>query len=104
MEPLRTASTRALQTLLNDQPVTAAKVAFAWQVAAGPAIARATTTAWVGDGVLRVRARDAAWRREVAAARPIIAERVKQLLGADVVKRIEIEQDLRGHFSETSKK
>jgi hypothetical protein len=46
-----------------------------------------------------VRARDAAWRREVAAARPIIAERLKQLLGADVVKRIEIET-----FSETSKK
>jgi Dna[CI] antecedent, DciA len=92
MVPLRTASTRALQTLLSDQPVTAAKVAFAWQVAAGPAMARATTTAWIGDGVLRVRVRDPAWRREVAAARPIIAERLQQLLGADIVKKIAIEE------------
>jgi hypothetical protein len=92
MEPLRTASTRALQTLLNDQPVTAAKVAFAWQIAAGPAMARATTTAWAGDGVLRVRARDAAWQREASRARPIVVQRLEQLLGADVIKKIVIEQ------------
>ena len=92
MEPLRTASTRALQTLLHDQPVTAAKVAFAWQIAAGPAMARATTTAWVGDGVLRVRARDVAWHREANRAKPIVVQRLEQLLGAGVIKKIVIEQ------------
>ena len=92
MLPLHSASARALQSLLNDQPVTAAKVAFAWQIAAGPAMARATSPIWSGDGVLRVRARDAAWRREVTRARPLIAQRIGQLLGPDVVKRIVIEE------------
>ena len=92
MQPLRTASTRALQSLLHDQPVTAAKVVFAWQIAAGPAMARATSPVWSDDGVLRVRARDAAWRREVARARPIIAQRLEQLLGSDVVKKIVVKE------------
>ena len=92
MLPLHSASARALQSLLNDQPVTAAKVVFAWQIAAGPAMARATSPIWSGDGVLRVRARDAAWRREVTRARPLIAQRIGQLLGPDVVKRIVIEE------------
>ena len=91
MQPLRSASTRALQSLLTEQPVSAAKVTFAWQIAAGPAMARATTLAWTGDGVLRVRSRDEAWRVEVSRARPMIAERLGQLLGAGVVKRIVVE-------------
>jgi hypothetical protein len=91
MLPLRSASTRALQSLLNDQPVTAAKVVFAWQIAAGPAMSRATAPAWSDEGILRVRARDTAWRHEVARARPMIAQRLEQLLGPDVVKQIVIE-------------
>jgi Dna[CI] antecedent, DciA len=93
MLPLRSASTRALQSLLHDQPLTAAKVVFAWQIAAGPAMARATSPIWSDDGSLRVRARDTAWRREVARARPMIAQRIGQLLGPDVVKKIVIEAD-----------
>ncbi len=92
MLPLRSASTRALQSLLNDQPVTAAKVVFAWQIAAGPAMARATTPVWSDDGRLRVRARDAAWHREVTHARPMIAQRLELLLGPGVVKTIVIEK------------
>jgi hypothetical protein len=91
MQPLKIASTRALQSLLNDQPVSAAKVTFAWQIAAGPAMARATVPAWSDDGRLRVRARDAAWHREVTRARPMIAQRLEQLLGPGVVKKIVIE-------------
>jgi hypothetical protein len=99
MLPLRSASTRALQSLLNDQPVTAAKVIFAWQVAAGPAMSRATSPSWSDDGTLRVHARDAAWRHEVVRARAMIAQRLGQLLGPDVVKKIVVEEDdLRGHF------
>jgi Dna[CI] antecedent DciA-like protein len=94
MQPLRTASIRALQSLLIDQPVTAAKVTFAWQIAAGPAMARATSPTWTDEGLLRVRARDAAWRREVAHARPMIAERLALLLGPGVVKKIIVEKDL----------
>ena len=43
MEPINTTAVGALRTLLADQPTSAAKVAFAWQIAAGPALARAAT-------------------------------------------------------------
>ena len=55
-------------------------------------MARATTRMWSSEGVLRIRARDAAWRREVAHARPMIAQRLEQLLGAGVVRKIVIEK------------
>ena len=46
---------------------------------------------WSPDGTLRIQARDAAWLREIRRARPVIAERLAVLLGADVVRKIEIE-------------
>jgi hypothetical protein len=88
MHSLQTASARALRGLLDSQPTTAGKVAFAWRMAAGPALARAGQIHWSADGVLRVDARDGTWRREIHAARPVIAERMNQLLGTNVVKRI----------------
>jgi hypothetical protein len=74
--------------LLIDQPTSAAKVTFAWRIAAGAAMVRATEVAWSPDGTLRVRARDAAWRREIQHARSVIAERLRYLLGPDVVRAI----------------
>lgn len=91
MQPVRSAASRAYQSLLANQPTTPAKVAFAWQIAAGPALGRAGSPRWSGDGTLHVTARDAAWLREIRRARPIIAERLAALLGADVVRKIVIE-------------
>lgn len=90
MESLQRTSIRALQGILETQPTTAGKVAFAWHVAAGPALGRACRPQWSEDGTLRIRARDAAWLRELRRARPIIAERLTELLGAGVVRRIEM--------------
>lgn len=91
MHPVQQTATRAYQQLLANQPTTAAKVAFAWRIATGPALGRAGVPRWSPDGTLRIRARDAAWLREIRRARPVIAERLAVLLGADVVKRIVIE-------------
>jgi hypothetical protein len=91
MEPLLGTATRAFQHLLRDQPTTAAKVNFGWQVAAGPALARAARVAWTGDGLLRVQPRSAAWRREIERARPLVASRLDHLLGDGVVRAIVIE-------------
>jgi Dna[CI] antecedent DciA-like protein len=91
MQPLQVASVRAFQHLLAAQPTTPAKVACAWQLAAGPVLGRACVPHWTEDGTLAVRPRDAAWRREINRARPIIAERLTQLLGPDVVRRLVIE-------------
>ena len=90
MEALDITATRALKLLLADQPTTAAKVAFAWTVAAGPQLGRAATTTWSEDGVLRVVARDDAWRREIARARTVISDRLSHLLGPGVVRTIEV--------------
>ncbi len=91
MQPLQQSATRALRALLSTQPTTQAKIAFAWRMAAGPALSRAGTPQWSDNGTLRVRARDAAWLREIRHARPVIAERLTQLLGPDVVRRIVME-------------
>jgi hypothetical protein len=88
MQPVRDSATAALRTMLVDQPTNAEKVAFAWQIAAGAAMVRASAIVWAPDGTLRVSARDAAWRREIQHARPVIADRLRYLLGPDVVRAI----------------
>ena len=91
MHRIQSTAVRAYHSLLASQPNTAAKVAFAWQVAAGPALARAGRPRWTDDGTLRIEARDSAWLRELRRARPIITERLAELLGAGVVQRLVIE-------------
>jgi hypothetical protein len=91
MESLQRTSTRVLQHLLSAQPTTPGKVLFAWRIAAGPALGRAGTPEWSEDGTLRVRARDAIWLKEMRHARPIIMERLTQLLGANVIRKLELE-------------
>ena len=81
----------ALKTMLDTQPTTEAKVSFAWTIAAGPALARAATVRWSETGTLHVLARTEAWRQELARARPLIARRVADLIGQDIVRRIAIE-------------
>jgi hypothetical protein len=93
MQPLRDTATNVLRELLAAQPDTAAKVEFAWRLAAGPALARATSIAWTERRVLIVRARDAEWRREVLRARPTIAARLGRMLGPGAVTAIHVEED-----------
>ena len=88
VEPLNRAATRALRTLLSGQPNTTAKVAFAWTIAAGAALGRASTPTWSADGTLVVRAANEHWRREITRGRAVIAERLSELLGPDVVRQI----------------
>ncbi|MEZ5318879.1 MAG: DciA family protein [Vicinamibacterales bacterium] len=91
LESLQSTAIGALQTLLAGQPTTPAKVGFAWRIAAGQALGRATTITWTTGGTLRVHASSPAWRREAARAKPVIATRLDQLLGAGVVQRIIID-------------
>jgi hypothetical protein len=88
MQSVRDTASSVIRSLLQDQPTTAAKVAFAWQVAAGATLGRVTQCSWSEDGTLVVQARDAAWKREIHHARPVIAARLGYLLGPDVVRSI----------------
>ncbi|HUL71942.1 MAG TPA: DciA family protein [Vicinamibacterales bacterium] len=92
MQSIRDTASAAVRDLLASQPTTAAKVAFAWQVAAGPAMARASRASWA-DGTLRVVPRDAAWRREIQRARSMLSARLSQLLGPDVIRSIVVDED-----------
>jgi hypothetical protein len=90
MEPLSGTAIGAMRLMLSQQPNTEAKVAFAWAIAAGPALKRAASVQWTTDGTLVVTARTDDWRREIARARPTIAARMATLLGPDVVKRLTV--------------
>jgi len=90
MQSIRDTAAGTLRDLLASQPTTAAKVTFAWQVAAGPAMARAARAEWV-TGTLRLTPRDAAWRREIDRARAMLLARLHELLGPDVVRSIAID-------------
>ena len=90
MEPLSTTESAVLRRVLEAQPTTPAKIAFAWRMSAGPVLGRATTIEWQ-DGVVRVRADGEAWKREVRVARGVLLGRMQDLLGPNVVARIVIE-------------
>jgi len=78
-----------LAEVIRKAPITEEKVAFAWRTAVGPAIAMATEIV-LGDGVLRVTARDRAWQRELERSAAIIRTRLDDLLGSGVVRYIDV--------------
>ena len=92
LDSLHNTASAAVRRLLADQPNTPAKVAFAWKIAAGPAVGRATVTSWRSGGVLTVTARTDAWRREVREASPLLLRRLQDLLGPGVVTRVQVDE------------
>ncbi len=88
MESIHQFAPGVLAEIIRRQPPSKAKTGFAWQLAVGPALARVTTVALGGDGVLFVVARDERWRAEIARAQDVILARLRQLLGPDSVRRI----------------
>jgi hypothetical protein len=89
MHRLDRAAAGALRALLEPQPLTEAKVLFAWRIAAGPALARNAAASW-SDGRLIVRADSGAWRLELVRAKGVIADRLRQMLGPGAVSAIHI--------------
>jgi hypothetical protein len=79
----------ALAAVLRKAPLSAEKVAFAWRMAVGPAVDRVTTIE-LNNGILHVRARDGAWRREVERSSHLIRSRLGALLGEAVVRVIDV--------------
>jgi hypothetical protein len=88
--PVQHVTTPVLAEILRRQPSSAARTAFAWQIAVGPVLARSTTVV-LERGVLRVSARDARWLQEIARAKPVVLSRLQQLLGEDV-QRLDLDE------------
>ena len=89
MIPVNHVMPSALADILRRAPLTPEKVAFSWRTAVGPAVDKVTTVE-LHDGVLYVRARDAAWQREIERSAALIRSRLDGLLGDHVVRRIEV--------------
>jgi hypothetical protein len=89
MIPVRQVLPEAIAAIVRKAPLTPEKVAFAWRSAVGPAIDHATSVDW-NDGVLRVRAKDLAWQREVERSAALIRSRLDALLGERVVRYIDV--------------
>ena len=90
MLPAQQCADFALSELLKQQPLSEGKVRFAWTASVGSAIARATSVKLHPDGPLLVRAANEHWRLETIRCEPTIRKRLKQLLGATVVKVIDV--------------
>jgi len=80
----------AMAEILRRAPLTPEKVVFAWRSAVGPAVDKATTVE-LHNGILRVRARDASWQREVERSAGLIRTRLNAVLG-DVVRSLDVTQ------------
>lgn len=89
MIPVRHVLPDAVAAIIRKAPLTPEKVAFAWRSVVGPAIDHATSVEW-HEGVLHVKARDRAWQREVERSAALIRSRLDVLLGARVVRYIEV--------------
>ena len=87
MLPIQQFTPAILAEILRRQPPSPARTQFAWQLAVGPALARATTVELV-DGTLFVRAADPRWIGEVTRAKGVVLARLQRLLGPDEVARI----------------
>lgn len=89
MLPVQGVATAVVAEIIRRQPPSPARTTFAWSVAVGPALARATTVELRNHNLI-VMARDARWQRELERARDTILLRVQLLLGKDVVKGLHI--------------
>ena len=87
MLPIQQFTPAVLAGILRRQPDSPGRTAFAWQMAVGPALARATSVELV-DGTLTVRAADPRWLREVSRSSDVVLTRLQHLLGPDAVVRI----------------
>lgn len=88
MIPLQSFSSGVLAEIVRRQPASKERTNFAWQLAVGQALARATTVE-LREGVLTVRAVDRRWIQEIDRARGAIIHKLQHILGPDQVRRID---------------
>jgi predicted nucleic acid-binding Zn ribbon protein len=88
MIPLQSFSSGVIAEIVRRQPASKERTNFAWQLAVGQAIARATTVN-LSDGVLTVRALDRRWLQEIERARASVMQKMQHILGDDQVTRID---------------
>jgi predicted nucleic acid-binding Zn ribbon protein len=89
MRPLHDVSTGVLAGIIRRQPPSAARTAFAWRLAVGPGLARATAVE-LRDGLLTVTARSSHWAAELERGSATVLGRMQELLGTAEVRAITV--------------
>jgi hypothetical protein len=89
MIPVQDFSTSVLAQIIRRQPPSQARTNFAWQLAVGQSVARATTVE-LSAGILKVRAVDRRWIKEIDRVRGTVLDKLQQVLGRDQVSRIDL--------------
>lgn len=89
MIPVNEFMPAALEEILRKAPMSPEKLAFAWRQSVGDAVDRVTSIQLDGT-VLRVRAQSAQWQREVERSAGLIRSRMDRLLGAGIVRSIQV--------------
>jgi predicted nucleic acid-binding Zn ribbon protein len=74
--------------LIQAAPPSEERTQCAWRLAVGPVLGRVTRARLAGDGSVTVEAEDARWRTEIVRARPVILERLRQVLGAEAARTL----------------
>jgi predicted nucleic acid-binding Zn ribbon protein len=77
-----------VEEVVRKAPLTPEKVAFAWRMAVGPAVGKATSVRLGENGVLYVTCDSPAWTSAVKKSVPLIQRRLRALLGADAVNAL----------------
>ena len=88
LEPIGQILLGGISALLQKTPASPAKIAFAWRVAVGGPLARATTVGFLDNGTLAIRVAEENWQREVRRATPLILDRLNAMLGPGTVTRL----------------
>jgi hypothetical protein len=89
MQPLHQFMPAALAHILRRAPLCDEKVQFAWRSAVGPAVDRVSVVQ-LRDGVLHVQTPSVAWQREIERSAGFVRARLDALLGAGVVRWMEV--------------
>ena len=76
--------------VIRKAPLTDEKVAFAWRLAVGPAMAKASTVRLAPNGILYVKTESPAWSDAIGKSFGVIRSRLAHYLGEDAVKRFDL--------------
>ena len=79
-----------LASVIRKAPLTDEKVAFAWRLAVGPAVDKATSVRLGANGTLYVRTESPAWIEAIAKSLGLIRSRLAHFLGDTAVKNIDL--------------
>jgi hypothetical protein len=79
-----------LADVIRKAPLTDEKVQFAWRLAVGPALDKATTVRLATNGTLYVKAEAPAWNDAIGKSLGIIRSRLAHFLGETTIDRIDL--------------